>query len=88
MSKESFNKPYSENTSSMIDAEVRKLVEEQYQRAQELLKDKRKELDIVAKTLLDKEVILKSDLEKLIGKRPFAEDKPLLDPEHHEEQAV
>lgn len=88
MSKESYTKPYSEQTSSIIDEEVRRLVESQYQRAQDLLKEKRAELDLVAKTLLEKEVILKSDLEKLIGKRPFAEEKPLLDPEHHEEQAV
>jgi len=86
MSKDAFNKPYSEETSSMIDEEVRKLVEEQYQRAQDLLKVKRKELDILAKTLLDKEVILKSDLIKLIGERPFEEEGPLLDAEHHEEE--
>jgi len=88
MSKDAFNKPYSEQTSSMIDEEVRLLVDSQYKRAQELLKGKRKELDLVAKRLLENEVILKSDLENLIGKRPFADEKPLLDPEHHEEQAV
>jgi cell division protease FtsH len=86
MSKDAFNKPYSEETSSMIDAEVRKLVSEQYQRAQDLLKSKRKELDILAKTLLKKEVILKMDVERLIGERPFEEEGPLLDAEHHEEE--
>jgi AFG3 family protein len=84
MSKDAFNKPYSEETNTMIDDEVRKLVEGEYKRAQELLKDKRKELDILAKTLLKKEVIIKSDLEKLIGPRPFKEEGPILDAEHHE----
>jgi AFG3 family protein len=84
MSKDSFTKPYSEETSSMIDSEVRILVEEQYKRAQELLKDKRKELDILAKRLLEKEVILKKDIIDLIGDRPFEEERPLIDPEHHD----
>ena len=88
MSKDAFNKPYSEETSSMIDEEVRRLVEAEYLRAQELLKLRRKELDILAKRLLEKEVILKSDVEKLIGPRPFAEEGPILDTEHHEEEVV
>ena len=70
----------------MIDGEVRKLVEDQYKRAQELLTERRKELDILANTLLEKEVILKSDVEKLIGKRPFEEEGPILDAEHHDEE--
>ena len=85
MSRDSFSKPYSEETSSLIDEEVRKLVDSQYKRAQELLKDKRKELDIIAKTLLEKEVILKSDIIELIGERPFEEEGPILDAEHHED---
>jgi len=86
MSKDAFNKPYSEATSSMIDEEVRKLVESQYERAQELLKEKKNELDILAKTLLKKEVILKKDIIELIGERPFVEEGPLLDAEHHEKE--
>lgn len=68
---ESFNRPYSEETASMIDTEVRNLVDKQYDRAKELLKDKRKELEIIAHQLLEKEVLLKSDLERLIGPRPY-----------------
>ena len=75
MSNESYHKPYSDETAKLMDDEVRKLIDIQYERAQNLLKDKREELNILAKRLLEKEVILKSDLETLIGKRPFQEDE-------------
>lgn len=74
MSQDQFSKPYSDETAKLIDDEVRKLVEGQYLRAQELLKEKRNELEVLAKQLLDKEVLLKSDVERLIGPRPFQED--------------
>ncbi len=67
----SFSKPFSEETAKIIDQEARKIIENQYLRAQTLLLDKRKELDILATTLLEKEVLFKDDLERLIGKRPF-----------------
>jgi len=67
----SFNKPFSEETSRIIDEESRKIIEGQYVRAQDLLRDKRKELDALASLLLEKEVLFKDDLERLIGKRPF-----------------
>jgi cell division protease FtsH len=73
LSQDQFQKPYSDDTAKLIDDEVRNLIDSQYARAQELLKDKRKELEIIAKTLLDKEVILKSDVERLIGERPYKE---------------
>jgi AFG3 family protein len=66
-----FTKPYSEQTSFLMDTEVRKLIEEQYERAKNLLMEKRHELELLAQELLDKEVLLKSDLERLIGPRPF-----------------
>jgi cell division protease FtsH len=75
MSQDQFNKPYSNETARLIDIEVRNLIEEQYERAQKLLTEKRNELNLLAETLLDKEVLLKSDLEKLIGPRPFAQDE-------------
>lgn len=68
----SFTKPYSEATAETIDDEVRLLVESCYDRIKELLNHKKKELEIVANELLKKEIIFQSDLEKLIGKRPFA----------------
>ena len=73
MSQDQFQKPYSEETAKMIDTEVRRIVDEQYERAQELLRTYRNELEILAQQLLEKEVLLKSDVEKLIGARPFAE---------------
>jgi len=75
MSQDNFNKPYSDETATLIDDEVRKQIDKQYIVAQELLKDKRKELDILAQQLLEKEVLLKSDVERLIGKRPFPENE-------------
>lgn len=66
-----FTKPYSEDTAKTIDDEVRKLVEGAYQRTKNLLLDKRKELEIIANELLEKEIIFQTDLERLIGKRPF-----------------
>ncbi|MFK7949011.1 MAG: ATP-dependent zinc metalloprotease FtsH [Saprospiraceae bacterium] len=72
----SFSKPYSEETASMIDAEARKLIQGQYERAKELLRDKYSELSALANQLLEKEVLLKSDVERLIGARPNGESKP------------
>lgn len=66
-----FQKPYSDNTAYLIDEEVRVLIDKQYDRAKALLASNKDHLEIVAKTLLDKEVLLKSDLVKLIGSRPF-----------------
>lgn len=70
LSQDQFQRPYSDNTATLIDDEVRKLVESQYQRAQELLKKHKRELEILADQLLEKEVLLKSDVERLIGARP------------------
>ena len=71
LSKDQFQKPYSEATASMIDEEVRKIVENQYQRAKTLLREKRNQLEILANRLLEKEVLLKSDVMALIGARPY-----------------
>ena len=67
-----FTKPYSEATAETIDAEVRKLVDEAYIRTKKLLMEKKEKVEILAKELLKKEIIFQSDLEGLIGKRPFA----------------
>ncbi|GJM27529.1 MAG: ATP-dependent zinc metalloprotease FtsH [Cyclobacteriaceae bacterium] len=66
-----FNKPYSESTAETIDEEVRNIISVSFERVKKLLISKRKELEIVAKELLEKEIIFQSDLERLIGKRPF-----------------
>ncbi len=78
MSQDNFNKPYSDETAKLIDDEVRAIIDKQYIAAQDLLKERRKELDILAQQLLEKEVLLKSDVERLIGERPFKEDKPFI----------
>ncbi|MFT5641577.1 MAG: AFG3 family protein [Cyclobacteriaceae bacterium] len=70
----SFTKPYSDATAQLIDQEVKKLIDGAYDRAKQLLTDKRDKLEIIAKELLEKEVIFQSDLERLIGKRPFDEE--------------
>ncbi len=73
LQQDQFQKPYSDITASLIDEEVRLLVSEQFERSKKLLTDKRKELDILAHQLLDKEVLLKSDLMQLLGPRPYDE---------------
>lgn len=67
----SFNKPYSEETAQMIDQEVRKIIEEAYIRSKDLLTKHLDALEIIAKELLEKEILFQNDLERLIGKRPF-----------------
>ena len=66
-----FTKPYSDETARIIDSEVRGMIDIEYERAKQLLTDRNEELHLLANTLLEKEVLLKSDLEKLIGPRPF-----------------
>jgi AFG3 family protein len=63
-------KPYSEETGKLIDEEVRKLVNDAYQRTKELLQQNKESLQKVAEMLLKKEVIFKEDLEGILGKRP------------------
>ncbi len=75
---QTFTKPYSEKTAEMIDNEVRKLIDEAYIRTKALLNEKRGDVEKLAKELLEKEVLFQSDVEALIGKRPF-EHKKLLD---------
>ncbi len=67
----SFGKPYSEATAELIDKEAKKIIDKAYIRTMDLLLKKKDKLKILAKELLRKEVIFQSDLEGLIGKRPF-----------------
>lgn len=71
-----FTKPYSEETGKLIDEEVRKLINSAYQRTKQLLTEKKQQVELLAKELLTKEVLFQSDVETLIGKRPFEEKKP------------
>jgi cell division protease FtsH len=65
-----FTKPYSEETAKIIDDEISKIIEEQYQRAINILQENKEKLTILAEQLLKKEVIFQDDLEKIFGKRP------------------
>ena len=70
---DSFVKPYSDDTAKTIDTEISSMIEAQYARAIDLLDNNKEKLTILAKLLLEKEVIFKDDLEKVFGKRPFDE---------------
>ncbi len=83
----SFTKPYSEETGKLIDNEVRLLIESAYKRTIALLTEKKDKVEILAKELLKKEVLFQSDVEALIGKRPFGEKRILdVDDEEHKEE--
>ena len=69
-----FTKPYSEKTAQIIDEEVKKMIDEAYDKTKKLLLDNREKLDSLAKTLLEKEVIFKEDLELIFGKRQYETD--------------
>jgi cell division protease FtsH len=73
-----FQKPFSEETGKMIDEEVRELIGNAFVRTKDLLTEKKNEVEILAKELLKREVLFQSDVEALIGKRPY-EDKKALD---------
>jgi AFG3 family protein len=66
-----FNKPYAEETAREIDQEVRQLITSAYERTKKLLIEKQQQLETLAQELLKREVIYQSDLENLIGPRPF-----------------
>ena len=67
----SFQKPYSEDMAEKIDREVKKIIDDSYDRTIRLLTQHRQHLDTIAKELLEKEILFQADLERLIGKRPF-----------------
>ncbi|MGB0838884.1 MAG: ATP-dependent zinc metalloprotease FtsH [Chitinophagales bacterium] len=73
----SFGKPWSEETGRVIDEEVRGLIQRAYDHTKQLLIEKRHELETIAKQLLEKEILFKDDLERLIGPRPFTTE-PIL----------
>lgn len=70
-----FNKPYSESTAYIIDEEISKIIEEQYQRSCKLLENNRKLLINIANKLLEKEILFQEDIENIFGKRNFLKDK-------------
>ena len=76
-----FTKPYSEKTAELIDEEISKMIEEQYQRAISILNKHKDKLTELATVLLDKEVIFKDNLQKIFGDRPYSklETSPIKD---------
>lgn len=67
----SFNKPYSEKTAEQIDVEVRKLIAEQYERAKRILSEHKEGHAQMVELLMDKEMILTDDVERILGKRKW-----------------
>ena len=72
-----FQKPFSEETGKIIDEEVRKMIDAAYQRTLALLQERKAEVEKLAQALLTREVLHKSDVEELIGNRPFEEKTTL-----------
>ncbi len=66
-----FTNPYSEKTAEIIDDEISRIIEEQYQRAIDILNHHKKELTVLAELLIEKEVIFENDLKRIFGERPF-----------------
>ena len=67
----SFQRPYSETTAREIDEEVLKMVNEQYTRAKNILMEHKEGHNALAELLIQKEVIMAEDVEKIFGKRPW-----------------
>ncbi|MFZ9981694.1 MAG: ATP-dependent zinc metalloprotease FtsH [Cyclobacteriaceae bacterium] len=65
-------KPYSDATAERIDQEVKKVIDSCYERTKNMLIERRSELETIASELLEKEILFQSDLERLIGVRPFS----------------
>ena len=68
----SFQRPYSEKTAELIDEEVKRMVNEQYERAKQILSEHKEQHNELAQLLIDKEVIFAEDVERIFGKRPWA----------------
>ena len=73
--RESFTKPYSDDTAKIIDQEVSKLIESQYQRALNILTENKEKLTLLAEKLLESEVIFKEDLISIFGERQWKVDE-------------
>ena len=67
----SFNRPYSEKTAELIDEEVKKMVNEQYERAKQILSTHKEGHQQLTQILIDKEVIFADDVEHIFGPRPW-----------------
>lgn len=68
-------KPFSEETARRIDKEVKKLIDEAYVKCKTLLTEKKELVGLIAEELLRKEVLGREDMIRILGKRPFEENK-------------
>ncbi|MEL0175182.1 MAG: ATP-dependent zinc metalloprotease FtsH [Cryomorphaceae bacterium] len=69
------DKPYSQETAVVIDEEISKIIEAEYNRAIDILSNNREKLDALANLLLEKEVIFKENVEEIFGKRPWDKEE-------------
>ncbi|MBO4370215.1 MAG: ATP-dependent zinc metalloprotease FtsH [Paludibacteraceae bacterium] len=74
----SFSKPYSEKTAEQIDSEVNKILQTQYQRALDLIRQNRDKHQALADLLVENEVIFTEDVERIFGKRPWVSRMEIL----------
>ena len=74
-SQQQLHKPFSEDTARNIDSEVKRIVDEAYKQCKDLLTEKKKEVGMVAEELLRKEMLTRDDLVRILGKRPFEDNK-------------
>ena len=77
MMNEAYTRPFSDQTSWLVDQEVKNMIDVEYERAKNLLREHRHSLDLLAAALLEKEVLHRADLEAIVGKRPFEEAAPV-----------
>ena len=66
-----FQRPYSETTAKLIDDEVLKMINEQYERAKQILTEHKEGHNKLAELLISREVIFAEDVEEIFGKRPW-----------------
>ena len=66
-----FQKPYSDTTAKMIDEEVLKMINGQYDRAKQILTEHKEGHNRLAQLLMEREVIMAEDVEEIFGKRPW-----------------
>ena len=68
-------KPFAESTAQQIDQEVHRIVEQAYEKCRVLLTEKKKEVGLIAEELLKKEVLVRDDMVRILGKRPFGDNE-------------
>lgn len=78
-SQDNLTKPFSDETNDVIDQEIRRIVQECYDRCKQLLTEKKEAVELVAQELLKKEFITREDMIRLLGKRPFPETNDAFD---------